>query len=413
MPASSPPGPDPENPVVEPSPAGDTEEESRRTLRLRIRQQEILAELGVLSLQRATTFAELLNETVRRAADGLEADLCKILEYLPTENRFLLRAGVGWEAGLIGVATVGADLESPSGFALKTGKPVISNHLENEERFRTPELLRVHGVRRAINVILQGDGAPYGVLEVDSRSQGEFSEQDISFLQGAANILGMAIERQRYERNLQAALDYHKVLLNEINHRVKNSLQLVASLFNLQAGSTSDAAVAQSLREAMVRVTAIARIHERLYRTSDIGTVDLTAYLTDICSDLREVTANCHLRFEAGGPIPIATDRAVRVALLASELITNAAKHAYPEETGGPIVVRVVHTGDIVTLSVRDRGSGLPEAPSANSAISGLGMRIVRALTTQTGGALDVHRANPGTEFTIALPLEAPPSPSR
>ena len=102
--------------------------------------------------------------------------------------------------------TIGADLEFPSGFALRTGRPVISNHLENEQRFRTPELLVEHGIRRAINVILQGDGSPYGVLEVDSRSEGEFTEHDITFLQGAANILGMAIERQRYERRLKTAL---------------------------------------------------------------------------------------------------------------------------------------------------------------------------------------------------------------
>ena len=407
MPSSAPPGPDPENPVVEPSPAGDTEEVSRRALRLRIRQQEILAELGVLALQRETTFADLLGQTVRLAAEGLEADLCKILEYMPAENRFLLRAGVGWDAGLVGVATVGADLDSPSGFALKTGKPVISNHLEHEDRFRTPELLRVHGVRRAINVILQGDGAPYGVLEVDSRSEGEFSEQDISFLQGTANILGMAIERQRYERNLQAALEYQKVLVNEINHRVKNSLQLVASLFSLQAGSTSDPALAQSLQEAMVRVTAIARIHERLYRTAEIGTVDLMAYLADICSDLREVVPACDLRFEPDGPIPIATDRAVRVALLATELITNAAKHAYPAEAGGPIVVMLVRAGDIITLSVRDRGAGLPQDQLGNVGGSGLGMTIIRALTAQTGGSLEIRHADPGTEFAIALPLEA------
>jgi GAF domain-containing protein len=74
---------------------------------------------------------------------------------------------------------------------------------------------------RAMNVILQGDGSPYGVLEVDSRSEGEFSQNDIAFLQGAANILGMAIEQQQYQRKLQAALDRHQVLLREVNHRVK------------------------------------------------------------------------------------------------------------------------------------------------------------------------------------------------
>jgi GAF domain-containing protein len=81
-----------------------------------------------------------------------------------------------------------------------------------------------------MNVILQGDGTPYGVLEVDSRSEGEFSEHDIAFLQGAANILGMAIERQRHERQLKTALDRQQLLLKEINHRVKNSLQIVSGM---------------------------------------------------------------------------------------------------------------------------------------------------------------------------------------
>src|SRR4051812_49538575 len=132
----------------------------------------------------------------------MEAEFCKVLEYIPPQNRFLVRAGVGWHEGIVGVATVGADLESPSGFALRTGKPVISNHLENEERFRTPELLVRHNIRRAMNVILQGDGKPFGVLEVDSQLEDEFQEHDLGFLQGAANILGMAIERERHERIL-------------------------------------------------------------------------------------------------------------------------------------------------------------------------------------------------------------------
>ena len=216
-----------ETPNIEASPSPNVAEAGGPGLHLRIRQQEILAELGVLALQQ-TSLPDLLDSSVRMAAEGLHSDLSKILEYIPGENRLLMRAGVGWDPGLIGVATIGADLASPSGFALRTGKPVISNHLENEERFRTPELLRAHGVRRAINVILQGDGSPFGVLEVDSRSQGEFTEHDISFLQGAANILGMAIERQRYEHSLRAAVEHQQVLIKEINHRVKNSLQLVA-----------------------------------------------------------------------------------------------------------------------------------------------------------------------------------------
>ena len=157
-------------PVIEQSNGGAASVElTTRDLHLRIRQQEILAELGVQALQ-GKPFFDLLDQTARLTAEGMEAEFCKVLEYIPRENRFLVRAGVGWQEGIVGVATVGADLESPSGFALRTGKPVISNHLENEQRFRTPELLLEHGIRRAMNVILQGDGSPYGVLEVDSRS---------------------------------------------------------------------------------------------------------------------------------------------------------------------------------------------------------------------------------------------------
>ena len=125
-------------PVVEPG--GELVDHTTRSLHQRIRQQEILAELGVFAL-RKSLFLDLLNQTARLTAEGMEAQFCKVLEYIPAENRFMVRAGVGWHEGIVGKASVGADLESPAGFALHTGKPVISNHLENEQRFRTPELL--------------------------------------------------------------------------------------------------------------------------------------------------------------------------------------------------------------------------------------------------------------------------------
>jgi GAF domain-containing protein len=191
---------DQDEPVVERKPSHDVAEDlTGRALRLRIRQQELLAELGVLALQ-GTSFIDMLNHTARMTAEGLGVEYCKVLEYVPADNRLLVRAGVGWGEGVVGNATVGADLASPAGYALHSGKPVISNHLENEQRFRTPELLVDHSIRRAMNVILQGDGSPFGVLEVDSRSEGEFGEHDVAFLQGAPNILGMAIEQQQYQR---------------------------------------------------------------------------------------------------------------------------------------------------------------------------------------------------------------------
>src|ERR1700682_1190746 len=253
---------DHKEPVVEPPTSHDQPEDlTGRALRQRIRQQELLAELGVLALQ-GTKFVGMLQHTARMTAEGLEAEYCKVLEYIPTENRLLVRAGVGWGEGVVGSASVGADLASPAGYALRTGKPVISNHLQNEQRFRTPELLVEHGIRRAMNVILQGDGSPFGVLEVDSTSEGEFGEHDIAFLQGAASILGMAIERQRYERQLKAALDRHQLLLKEVNHRVKNSLQIVTGMLHLQAGAVNDAKLSAHLAEASSRISAVGHAYE-------------------------------------------------------------------------------------------------------------------------------------------------------
>src|ERR1700685_1060180 len=158
--------------VAETSPDGQPAEDlTAETLRQRVRQQEILAELGVKALQ-GTPFPELLDLTAGLTAEGLNAEFAKVLEFMPAEGRFLVRAGVGWDPGIVGTATVGADLASPAGFALRTCKPVLSTQLENEERFRAPELLVQHGIHRAMTVILQGDGKPFGVLEVDSKSEG-------------------------------------------------------------------------------------------------------------------------------------------------------------------------------------------------------------------------------------------------
>src|SRR5437016_5341048 len=290
-------------PVIEPG--GEHAELTRRALHLRIRQQEILAELGVLALQ-GTAFLELLNQTAGLTAEGMKAEFCKVLEYLPAQNRLLVRAGVGWHEGIVGVATIGADLESPSGFALRTGKPVISNHLENEERFSTPELLAEHGIRRAMNVILQGDGTPFGVLEVDSRSEGEFGEHDIAFLQGAANILGMAIEQQQYQRKLQAALDRHQILLKEVNHRVKNSLQVISSMLHLQADAVDDPALSEPLMEASTRILAVGRAYNRLAYNADYENIDLVAYLREVVDDLRPAVAPCMIQFDAPKEIQFA-----------------------------------------------------------------------------------------------------------
>jgi two-component sensor histidine kinase len=401
--------PDDHEPVVELPPDGGHQEVTLRALRQRIRQQEILAELGVTALQGAS-LDTLLIDTARLTAEGLRTQFCKILEFMPAENKFLVRAGVGWDEGVVGEARVGADLESPAGFALQTGKPVISNHLGQEMRFRTPELLQRHNIRRAMNVILQGDGKPYGVLEVDSCSEDEFEERDLAFVQGCANILGMAIERERHERNLTAAIERHQFLLKEMNHRVKNSLTIVGSMLHLQASQVGDAALTLHLKNASNRVTAVARAHDLLYQGSDIEWLDLGKYIKSVCTDLNASVPACELHANVDFGIEIATDRAISSALIVNELVTNAYKHAYGGKNG-EIWITISRVGDTgFSISVRDKGPGVSADFDPRKA-KGLGMKLINAFVQQMNGKLEIRNANPGSDFLVIVPQSPRPLP--
>jgi two-component sensor histidine kinase len=326
------------------------------------------------------------------------------MRYLPQENRLLVCAGVGWDPGVVGNATVGADTASPAGYALKTGKAVISNHLDIEDRFRTPELLMKYGIRRAMNVILAGDGIPFGVLEVDSRSEGEFTQEDIVFLRGMANILGMAIERQRIEANLLKALERQEMLTKEVNHRVNNSLQIVASMLRLQSAVAQSEEVQQELLEAGSRITAVARAHQRLYRGDQIEALDLGAYLQQVCADIASSMPGCEIDVAADEAIVVRTDRAVPAVLIVNELITNAAKYAYPGRDCRIWVTLRRSSEGSVTISVRDEGEGLP--PQFDLTSGGLGMRLVNSFAQQLQGDLQVLHKDPGAEFVLNFPAD-------
>src|SRR4051812_42087019 len=138
-------------------------ETSADELAYRLRQQELLAGFGRLALE-TRDFMSLLQEATRLCADGLQTRFCKIMQYLPDEDGFIVRSGVGWKPDVVGSRT-GADLESPTGYAFRTGEPVISSHLENEGRFRTPRVLVEHEIKRAINVPIATATNRYGVLE--------------------------------------------------------------------------------------------------------------------------------------------------------------------------------------------------------------------------------------------------------
>jgi two-component sensor histidine kinase len=155
-----------------------------------------------------------------------------------------------------------------------------------------------------------------------------------------------------------------------------------------------------------LRIHAVARAHERLYQTDDVEHLDAGRYIEQVCGDVDESVANCAIHVDAERDILIATDRAIPLALMVNELITNAAKHAYASRSGCEIWVRLARNAGKIRVSVRDQGIGLP--PNFDMAKSkGLGMRLIRAFTKQLGATISIDSSARGTEFVVVIPLAA------
>lgn len=205
--------------IIEPTPEPESRTDSEE-LAYRLRQQSVVAEFGRCAMA-ASDISVLLNEAVRLCAEGMNARYCKALEYSPEDKLFYMRAGIGWEPRYIGSATTSADTESPTGFAYHTGRSITSNHLENEGRFRTPQILIEHGVRRAINVVITvGADRRWGVIEADSPDEGKFDEADIAFMESIAHLLGAAMEREENADTLRRSEQQFRVLANSLPHLV-------------------------------------------------------------------------------------------------------------------------------------------------------------------------------------------------
>jgi PAS domain S-box-containing protein len=184
----------------------DRADQARQTaaaeLNVRVRQQAAIAELGQGALT-GIDVATLMNDALRLVAKTLGVEYCKVQELLPDGKALILRASVGWEEGLVGHAIAEARAGSQAGFTLMNEGPVIVQDLREESRFIPSPLLTDHGVVSGLSVIVPGEERPFGVLGAHTTRHRCFTQNDVNFLQAAANILAAAIDRRRTEKDLQ------------------------------------------------------------------------------------------------------------------------------------------------------------------------------------------------------------------
>jgi two-component sensor histidine kinase len=390
--------------------ADNTEPGTDRVLDHFRKQKAILVEFGKLALQ-DVPIDVLLQEAARGAAEGTGIDHAKILIYEPQHDDFLIRAGVGWDEGVVGKMRAPAGERSPPGRAFWTGEPVIIDDLPNDPGFDAQEPLKSHHIVSLVNVPIKND-ATYGVLEVDADEKVALGEDDIDFLYGFANLLAPAIERKSADtatRTAAAALARaaaeREVLVREIEHRVANNFQAIIGAVSLAYAKAASPATREMLRDLMARIDGMAEAHSQLSAGEGPQTIRAGRYLSSLCRNLAK--GHPRLRVETDiRDVEIALDRALAVGLILNELVTNALKHAFPGEAAG--MVRVEFAPDpernqgLLVVTDTGRGIGAPKQ-------GGSGLGLMSSLAEQTGGRLE-RSAGPGggTRHELRFPLANP-----
>jgi two-component sensor histidine kinase len=238
-------------------------------------------------------------------------------------------------------------------------------------------------------------------------ARGEFIPLLQVAVDGALRQAALKRARDEAEAEVHASRDRYaalaaerELLLREVNHRVGNSLQIIASLLHLQANSATQDDVKAALTNAMGRVAAVAQVHRRLYTSQDLKSVLLNQYLDALLDDLRrsaEGNRMSRLTLKAE-PIEIDPDRAVAIGIIANELVMNAVKYAYPDGAG-PIHVDLRGEGSDIVISISDDGVGTNGKSDPRS--TGMGQRIVSAMATKLEATAERDPNHKGTRIVL------------
>ncbi|GJD95874.1 sensor histidine kinase [Methylobacterium iners] len=376
------------------------------------RHQRILVDLGRLAAQKLDLDG-FLAQAIAQVARAVEIDHVKVLRHRAERADLLMVAGTGWKPGVVGHARFPTDFASAPGRAYQTGEPVTVDNLAHTPDLKPSPTLTEHGIVALANVSVPVDGTSWGVLEVDSTVPRDFSADTVQFLTATANLIGAVVHRDQIMRaeaeRLAAAAAETKaqaVLLTEMQHRVKNNLQIILAIVAMQKRRLPQEAAQRALDHIANRITAISLAHDQLNPVQSAGgarTVNLASYLEALCAAIQQQhEGTVSIAIEADD-IDLLIDRAVPLGLCVNESVVNAVKHAFgADDTSGRIMVRLtagIGRGE-ARLTVADNGRGIdPERPK------GSGTRLIQSLAAQIGGTVETASSDEGTTTTVEFPV--------
>jgi len=283
-------------------------------------------------------------------------------------------------------------------------RPVVYNELSiSPNRKGLPE--GHTPVKRFMSVpVVEGDKVRI-IFGVGNKSE-EYNELDTVRIQIVANDLQRIMAQRRAEEALCTSLLEKETLLKEIHHRVKNNLQVISSLLDLQSSYLKDEKAREMLHNSMDRIKTMARIHTMLYQSEDLARIDLGGFIRDLAARLQQSygTAGSPVTVNVAVPagISLTIETSIPCGLILNELVSNALKHAFLEGKGGNIDIAMKAQRDQFVLTVSDNGTGFPAGVDFRSTRS-LGLELVNLLVGQMGGKIDM-RVDVGTRWTITFP---------
>jgi two-component sensor histidine kinase len=349
-----------------------------------------------------------LDQVVVQVARAVEIDHVKVLRYRRREADLLVAAGFGWKEGIVRSATLSADLRSPPGRSFQTAQPVVIKNFQGQDDFIHSGLLQDHGIVSLVNVPVLIEGAAWGVLEVDSTRPRDFSQDTIEFLTATAVLIGAFLQSHRGELSETARLaaaamqaQSRDVLLRELQHRVKNSFQIILASIAIQKRRYAAGDAQRALDHIASRINAISLAHDQLAPHEKGQIVKLSDYLRALCLSIKQQTEGIEIEVETD-ELELSIERAVPLGLIVNEIATNSIKHAFGSNGGGRITVKLVAGvgyGE-ARLSVADNGRGIKQDNP-----TGTGLKLIVALARQIGGTVDQESSNQGTRTSLTFPV--------
>jgi len=388
-------------------------------LRLRVRQQAAVAELGRRALAEHD-LTLIMQEAAGLVADGMDVELVEVLEWVAEDELLLLLAGIGWEEGLVGRLKVGIDPGSLAGNALEANDAVTADDLQAQCDRDCMEVPIAHGAASGLAVAIPGGLAPYGVLGAYARTCRVFSEQDVLFLQSMATILGDAVVRKRAEERVERQRQELRAMASDLalaeereRHRIAVGLhdQVIQ---NLAVATIRLDSLRQSLHSVEARNTlqvvrdstgaAISDLRSLTFELSppvlyELGLEPALQYL----AELMEREHGLSVRYlDDGTRKPLREELQVTLYRSARELLMNAVKHARASN----VTVSVSRLGGNIHIMVGDDGAGFDAAALETRAAAGFGLLSIRERLACLGGQIAIDsEPGRGTSILLRAPL--------